>query len=438
MAEYIEEKIIREAITEIREKRHHRPDKESIARLVITRHGLAMDAILNTVDKMLDNGNIMNRKTSNDEDSFYITSSDKKETVDQVRIDGSRSKAVSKPTPTNLHVEGSSNVPTPQLTVESSQIGGDIAPTNWANAVTSMMENINLLNRLLQEERAKISNLLEENFSLKILNHDMEMKLRSFVLDNNGNKEKDKIVTMRTKEIRSELINEAERHKQATKGKSSPANCANQAQAKNKSEKQTGNKPTSGSKQMLHQNVEGTDAAREGKPKSQRKRVGEKKLTVLIAGDSQLRRLDASILSNDYRDVDIKCKPGMKIEQTTKEVGKTNQDIIIIHAATNNVAAKTPEQLSKDVINQLKQVQKNNPEARIVFSSVIRRRDDPALNAKVTKLNKLLEDETVLNGFDMIDNSNIMFSNLWTDGLHINDGGVRKLSGNFSKFIKYC
>ena len=318
-------------------------------------------------------------------------------------------------------------MPTPQLTVESSQIGGDIAPTNWANAVTSMMENINLLNRLLQEERAKTSNLLQENFSLKILNHDMEMKLKSFVLDNNGNKEKDKIVTMRTKEIRSELINEAERHKQAA-----PANCANQAQAKNKSEKQTGNKPTSGSKQMLHQNVEGTDAAREGKPKSQRKRVGEKKLTDLIAGDSQLRRLDASILSNDYRDVDIKCKPGMKIEQTTKEVGKTNQDIIIIHVATNNVAAKTPEQLSKDVINQLKQVQKNNPEARIVFSSVIRRRDDPALNAKVTKLNKLLEDETVLNGFDMIDNSTIMFSNLWKDGLHTMEGfeSYQEISAN--------
>ena len=127
----------------------------------------------------------------------------------------------------------------------------------------------------------------------------------------------------------------------------------------------------------------------------------------------------------------------MKIEQSTKEIGKTNQDIIIIHTATNTVAAKTPEQLCKDVINQLKQVQKNNPETRIVFSSVIRRRDDPILNAKVTKLNKLLEDETILNGFDMIDNSNIMFSNLWADGLHINDGGVRKLSGNFSKFIKY-
>ena len=128
----------------------------------------------------------------------------------------------------------------------------------------------------------------------------------------------------------------------------------------------------------------------------------------------------------------------MKIEQSTKEIDKTNQEIIIIHAATNNVVAKTPEKLSKDVINQLKQVQKNNPETRTVFSSVFRRRDDPILNAKVTKLNKLLEDENLLNGFDIIDNSNIMFSNLWTDGLHINDGGVRKLSGNFSKFIKYC
>ena len=128
----------------------------------------------------------------------------------------------------------------------------------------------------------------------------------------------------------------------------------------------------------------------------------------------------------------------MKIEQSTKETDKTNQEIIIIHAATDNVVAKTPEKLSKDVINQLKQVQKNNPETRTVFSSVIRRRDDPILNAKVTKLNKLLEDENLLNGFDIIDNSNIMFSNLWTDGLHINDGVVRKLSGNFSKFIKYC
>ena len=31
-----------------------------------------------------------------------------------------------------------------------------------------------------------------------------------------------------------------------------------------------------------------------------------------------------------------------------------------------------------------------------------------------------------------------MFSNLWDDGLHINDGGIRKFSGNISSFVKYC
>ena len=60
------------------------------------------------------------------------------------------------------------------------------------------------------------------------------------------------------------------------------------------------------------------------------------------------------------------------------------------------------------------------------------------LENKVKKVNKLLADELALNGLDMNDNSNIMFSNLRDDGLHINDGGIRKFSGNISSFIKYC
>ena len=61
-----------------------------------------------------------------------------------------------------------------------------------------------------------------------------------------------------------------------------------------------------------------------------------------------------------------------------------------------------------------------------------------ALNNTVKKVSELLETELALNGLDMIDNSNIMFSNLWDDGLHITDGGIRKFSGNISSFIKYC
>ena len=41
------------------------------------------------------------------------------------------------------------------------------------------------------------------------------------------------------------------------------------------------------------------------------------------------------------------------------------------------------------------------------------------LSNKVKMVNELLADELALNGLDMIDNSNIMFSSLWDNGLHI-------------------
>ena len=94
---------------------------------------------------------------------------------------------------------------------------------------------------------------------------------------------------------------------------------------------------------------------------------------------------------------------------------------------------------AKKVADTLKKIQDNNPKSRIGFSATFRRKDDLHLIAKVTKVNKLLEEELALNGIDFIDNSNILFSNLWEDGLHINDGeGVRKFSGNISRFMKYC
>ena len=128
----------------------------------------------------------------------------------------------------------------------------------------------------------------------------------------------------------------------------------------------------------------------------------------------------------------------MKIKEAASLAGKSNSDVIIIHGGTNNVDNSSPEQLCKDVVETLNKVQANNPKARIGFSAIFRRKDDQNLNTKVTKVNTLLEDELALNGIDIIDNSNIFFSNLWKDGLHINDGGVRKFSGNLSRFIKYC
>ena len=128
----------------------------------------------------------------------------------------------------------------------------------------------------------------------------------------------------------------------------------------------------------------------------------------------------------------------MKINQTAQRAGKSNNDVIIVHVGTNNLNTSTPEQICKETIDMLNQIQKNNPKSRNAFSSIFKRKDDIPLNAKAMKVNKLLVDELAINGLDMIDNSNVTFSNLWKDGLHISDGGARKFSGNTSKFIKYC
>ena len=155
----------------------------------------------------------------------------------------------------------------------------------------------------------------------------------------------------------------------------------------------------------------------------------------MLIGDSQLRRLDTEKLSNDHHSVGINAKPGLKIQQVAQTVGKTDRNIIIVHTGTNNILKSTPEELCDSTMTALKKIQQSNPNAQIAFSSVFRRKEE---NGKVQKFNKLIEEELSLNGFDYVDNSNILFSNLWTDGLHINDGGIRKYAGNVSKYIRYC
>ena len=162
-----------------------------------------------------------------------------------------------------------------------------------------------------------------------------------------------------------------------------------------------------------------TDKLEEGTPNPY-----GKKTQVLIV-DSQLRRVDEKKLSNYRHDVKINCKPGVKFKQAISKAGKNNKGIIIVHAATNDVKSSTPERLCTNVIDTLQQIQNNNPNSRIAFSSVIRRKDDQVINMKVRKLNGLLEQELALNGFDIIDNNNIQHSNLWTDGLQVNEGGSK-------------
>ena len=161
------------------------------------------------------------------------------------------------------------------------------------------------------------------------------------------------------------------------------------------------------------------------------------KTKVLIVGDSQLRHVDPDKLSNAQRSIEVLCQPGMRIEETTKKFGINYFELIIVHAGTLNARDMSPEELTDAICNTLDIVQNNNPNARVAYSALFKRSDDHSLTAKVREVNKLVEDKLSLKGIDFIENNNIIFSNLKRDGLHLNDGGVRKFSSNLSKFVKY-
>ena len=107
---------------------------------------------------------------------------------------------------------------------------------------------------------------------------------------------------------------------------------------------------------------------------------------MLLVGDSNLRNVKEEKLSNDHRDVEIRFKPGMRIEETNKKVGENNEfDVIIVHAGTNNLRDETAKDLTEKIVVTLDKVQKCNPTACIAFSSILKRSDDQSLNTKGEK-----------------------------------------------------
>ena len=136
--------------------------------------------------------------------------------------------------------------------------------------------------------------------------------------------------------------------------------------------------------------------------------------------------------------MELKTKGGMKIKDVVEKVGISKSNVINVHAGTCDIKAKTPEELRDEIITTLQAVKVKNRRSQIAFSSILRRKDSELLNVKVKKVNELLKEELELHGIDFVENENILFSNIGSDGLHINPGGVRKLAGNFTNYLRYC
>lgn len=64
----------------------------------------------------------------------------------------------------------------------------------------------------------------------------------------------------------------------------------------------------------------------------------------------------------------------MRIKQAVAEIGKTDSEVIIIHAGANNLNSNSTEKLASEVMETFQQVQQNNPHAKVAYSSVFRRK----------------------------------------------------------------
>ena len=109
-------------------------------------------------------------------------------------------------------------------------------------------------------------------------------------------------------------------------------------------------------------------------------------------------------------------------------------DCIIIHAGRNDITngINSLNSVKKIVEN----VKKSSPNTKLVFSSILLRKDKKDISKKVTDINSRLKHYCQQKHFDFIDNSNILEEHLGNGELHPNKRGNSVLANNFRKYLR--
>lgn len=337
--------------------------------------------------------------------------------------------------------------------------------THLVRALGDLAISLQKTNDLLQMERSTSRNLMEENISLKLRLKDLEISNAQLRADVKSRSEtaqlradgksksfehatwESEMTEKRNLEIisldesissyhgegKSKIGNDEAIPKGKTKTKDSLTTTRKEQDTMRGKTRET--KTRRGNKEK---NItKGSEKRNDSKAKQPRE--SERKLKITVIGDSQLRYLDGTRLTNNHHEVHVIADPGARIAKMKNQRRlEPDSDVIIVHAGTNNLKSATPVALSNEIIETLDDIKSNNPGAQVVFSSIFKRSDELHLNAKVIQTNKILKDKLLLQGYDLIDNDNILFTNLAKDGLHINQGGLRKFAGNISKYIRFC
>ena len=109
-------------------------------------------------------------------------------------------------------------------------------------------------------------------------------------------------------------------------------------------------------------------------------------------------------------------------------------DCSIIHTGTNDIFNGINSLNSVKKI--VKDVKKSSPNTKLVFSSILLRKDEENISKKVTDINSRLKTYCQQKHPDFIDNSNILEEHLGNRKLHLNQRGNSVLANNFMKYLR--
>ncbi len=160
--------------------------------------------------------------------------------------------------------------------------------------------------------------------------------------------------------------------------------------------------------------------------------------TILVLGDSMPKNLVGRRMSRRYRVLN-RCIPGTSLEIWTKLapvfVEEETPTAVIIHCGTNNIYRTLPMESITTMETLITAIRNMNSSTQILISSLIVQKHRGHYYW-IAEFNARLHDLCVFHDCTFVDNSNISFSHLAADGLHLNEQGTLTLARNYISLIQ--
>ena len=161
---------------------------------------------------------------------------------------------------------------------------------------------------------------------------------------------------------------------------------------------------------------------------------------VLVIGSSMLSRIRKKEFSEHVQNGEARFKvfPGATVDKINyyllPELKEFRYKKVVIHCGTNDLFYRTAEEIVDSMGEIFKTCMDYGVETVIISSIVIRRCRNNIEEKRLT-VNSLLKTkcETVGEGgvkAYFVDNGNILYEDLYTDGLHLVESGTVKLANN--------